>query len=244
MQIEESLVSSVEEKNLNDDIDYIFQEIYEGNTEKQDLLDNILSNTEQEKTTEFSMDSLINEILSPIVDAEENTPNLKQNQIDSTTVSDEESTQLDIQIDSKISNLLTELLEITENTTSPIVENVIQPEEIIEEPTEEPVIEVLEEPIIEPIIEVSEGLIEEPIIEISEEPLVRSTPETNTSTTSETSEESLKNTIASLSKIDSTENKEETALTVSPRSLSKFYLIKKKIKIALSKLFRFGVNPS
>ncbi len=88
LNIEETFVNSVDIKSLDNDIEKLFDELYvnENSNNKQDLLDNILSNSNEiqntdntnnsntnlsniteNKTEDSSYTSLINEILSPIV---------------------------------------------------------------------------------------------------------------------------------------------------------------------------------
>lgn len=214
LNIEDTLVSSVEESVLNQEIENIFG--YETASNKQELLDDILSNN----SNNFSMNSLIDEILSPIVSSsvfdEEPTAVHTENAQETQTESDEEINGL---IEDLISNIYKNVDSDADATTASNVENTSTAVETttVENAQESDSVidEVIEESIVESFIENGIDTDEpEAAEEISQVKIVKDVP------TSQVAQQ------------------EEKSLVVSPRSLSKFYLIKKKIKIALYKLLR------
>lgn len=287
--IEDSIVNSVEESELNNDIENIFNDIYnEENVNeindvipdnKQELLTNILSEnqTETGKIAEFDMDNLIDEILSPIVKSstfeEENVSsienfkqqlennNLENNEdtisenivtenninfeniiksnIDTNTVNNaskdinkEENiveiseSELDKELDNSIDNLINNLYYNAQNEAQKLenkttnIENVQTVQE-----TEEKVNEIevnTDEANVEVNVNDEESNVENDIELDTEAPLI---DVLNT-------DETEKNQETALIEIDTQDD-----FLVSPRSLGKFYMFKKKVKLAFYKLF-------
>jgi hypothetical protein len=198
LNIEESLVNSIEEPELTREIDTLFEDLYDNSSNKQELLNNILSTNSSKQ--EFSMNSLIDEILSPIVSSEvfeeENELNYKEENL---------SLAEELKSDEKINNLIDDLIldiykNVDENTNTVVTEEPTSTAQEVKPIAEEPVIEEIVEEEQEPSI----------VEEISPVKIVKEIPA----------------------------QQEEKSLIVSPRSLSKFYVIRKKIKIAFYKLLR------
>lgn len=221
ISIEESIVNSTEEVELNNDLENIFNDFYQDSTntenniekninetknsvEKQDLLTDILSKNKEENTetvTKFNMNNLIDEILSPIVHSstfeEENLSSISSFKKEEIEVTSDEF------IDNSIDNLISNLYE---NVTT------IRPSENFSNTT-------IENQEIKGNFDIEDLEQEEPLINVLN------------SKTTEQSEES-KTSETSLIEVDNGDN-----LLVSARSLGKFYMFKKKVKLAFYKLF-------
>ena len=118
LSIEESLVASVEESELNDDIDNAFQEIYAQDSEKQDLLKDILSDSPTtNENQKFSMNSLIDEILSPIVSSSVFEEEKLEAPVTVENASNAEGTEEDAKVDTMIDGLISDIYKNTENAT-------------------------------------------------------------------------------------------------------------------------------
>ena len=274
VSIEDTIVNSVEEPELNNDIENIFNDIYNGEkteesnsstniTEnKQELLTNILSENqaETEKVAEFDMDNLIDEILSPIVKSstfeEENISsienfkneleaNKQENDIEEQKIdnivnenlvnfeneiktetnannvldninkeadSEISDNELDKNIDNSIDNLINNLYINAQNEAQ---ESEIKPSEIVSQSIQEQNVPETDNNI--PINDINietELDLEAPLIDVL-----------NT-------DENGKNEETALIEIDGQDD-----FLVSPRSLGKFYMFKKKVKLAFYKLF-------
>lgn len=201
INIEESLVNKEEEISLDKDIENLFNEIYEeANTytsDKQDLLDNILlsksDSTDQTINsigTDFNIDSLIDEILSPIVESsvfdEENSENIKETFETSQPVQE---------------------ITVNDDVDNTREENIVKSEDV-------------------------DTLINE----------LNSLGSFENDKSSETlGEISLIDLFNDENKSDDNtslvEVKSDNKFSVSPRTLSKFYMFKKKVKLAFYKLF-------
>ncbi len=268
VNIEETLVASTESEILNQDLENMFNEIYEAPVQ------------EIESAGEFDMDNLIDEILSPIVKSsvfDENVKDSLENYEHSQSTSvnffdDFEDFEDDLSVDNKIDSLIADLFNNTKEARQKAeVENIEIKESVPvnDEPlfvenieTEAPTLEVeqIQETVVENI-EISKDLeksidnrIEEllstgPITEIIEETNVENieTQESNEVQEvvelfeeAEVEEESLIETIneeQESNELSLMELPDENGFVVSPRALSKFYMFRKKVKLAFTKLF-------
>lgn len=268
VSIEESLVNTFEAESLNQDIEELFNDIYNAAITSEtetiqpvsNAVENILENVEEATefddivTNNFDMNNLIDEILSPIVKSsvfEEDSLNSLSNFTSESNTeiffdSFEESDD-DISVDNKIDNLIADLFnntkeyskqmesqeieiqtienqEVETETSTSIFENI---EEINKTPNENTQnFEYQEEQStqVDNISETTEIIIEESSNEDIEDSLIDSI-----------------NEITDLIEVPS-----ETDFVVSPRSLGKFYMFKKRVKLAFAKLFSlpklFGRN--
>lgn len=277
VNIEDSLVNVTEAESLDQDIENIFNDIYQGITvENKNGVseEENIQNVSVEKS-EFNMNNLIDEILSPIVksslfeeeEEKEILENYSSTQNDSTNFFEDFD---DLDLDNKIDNLIADLFNNTkafaEKTNTQTAEsNVFKVEEIdnaIDDKIEEilsktPVTEeikntvstdseqYLEESNIEAVQNVEEQQNLQTIentVSSQETKSVQPTPKVPDFTVIEDDdEESLLE-----SRNHTLEENQTTALVevsdgnkfiVSPRSLGKFYMFKKKVKLAFTKLF-------
>ena len=269
VNIEETLVASTESEILNQDLENMFNEIYEAPVQ------------EIESAGEFDMDNLIDEILSPIVKSsvfDENVKDSLENYEHSQNTSvnffdDFEDFEDDLSVDNKIDSLIADLFNNTKEARQKAeVENIEIKESVPvnNEPlfvenieTEAPTLEVeqIQETVVENI-EISKDLeksidnrIEEllstgPITEIIEETNVENIETQQESNEvqevvelfeeAEVEEESLIETIneeQESNELSLMELPDENGFVVSPRALSKFYMFRKKVKLAFTKLF-------
>lgn len=230
VNIEDSLVNVTEVESLEKDIENLFTDIYQEATTEAAV-------SEQ---TGFDMNNLIDEILSPVVKStvldEENTSEETLNLFEEIDDSEE-----DLSLDNKIDNLITNLFNNTkafsenrksEQNNDIEIDKAIDTriDEILSETpiitTEETKFENVEE--VENVPEVTKAIITKKapdftvIEDDEEESLIESLTEENT--------ESNENT--ALIEVDTENN-----FVVSPRALGKFYMFKKKVKLAFTKLF-------
>ena len=254
VEIEETLVNSTEIEGLNQDLENMFNEIYEAPVEAAE---------------EFDMNNLINEILSPIVKStvfDENLENVKEsleseNKFQDTTnfFDDFEDFEDDLSVDNKIDSLIADLFNNTKEARENVnVENIESKE--IEENNEPLFVENIEigQELKESVAEMSEELeksidnrIEEllstgPIAEVIEENIVENIEIQEPAQIEDSIDLFEENEVEEESLIESiNEEQESTALielpdetgfTVSPRALSKFYMFRKKVKLAFTKL--------
>lgn len=280
VNIEETLVNSTEVEGLNQDLENIFNEIYESSTEEisskaisqeSNQEYNIEYNEYEnvESHGEFDMNNLINEILSPIVKSsifDENVKDSFENdsfeQNSTVNFFDEfEDFEDDLAVDNKIDSLIADLFNNTkearkmaeektiESNNEPLfIENNIEIETAIDETIDN--IESTED--LEKAIDnrIEELLATGPISDVIENNNVENI-EIQEDTKIENDVEFFEETeIEEESLIDSINNSEdsneltslielpdENGFTVSPRALGKFYMFKKKIKLAFTKLF-------
>lgn len=220
-EVNESLIIELLDNLLNENIDYAKEETKNEEDNKQQILEDILTEQTLEEnefiwTENFDMNKLVENILNPVVNCEpleETTENFEENIIsDSVSV---------IETIPEPNNIFDELFEDDGNVTlaetmDEIAENI---EELYkEEPKEN--IEYFSESTIKEDSKTeyfAESTIDENYIEPVEPSLL----------------ENLDNNTTSLITTVSSEDK----YLVSPRQLSRFYMIKKKVKIALYKLF-------
>ena len=238
VDIEDSLVNITEAEGLDQDIEKLFTDIYQEAT----------AETQVSTQDGFDMNNLIDEILSPVVKSdifdEEISENAISEDVHSNFFEDLDDLDEDANLDNKIDSLITNLF----NNTRAFAESKKTEQENINEVDIDKAIDkrideiLAETPIIveEASIEESQETVPETIEQIVQEEVSKKVPDF---TIIEDEEESL---IETLEETDSTESKEETALievstengfVVSPRALGKFYMFKKKVKLAFSKLF-------
>ena len=237
--IEDSLVNITEAEGLDQDIENLFTDIYQKAT----------SNEEQvEDQVGFDMNNLIEEILSPIVSAEM----LEDENTSEETTLFEEVDDLDEEynLDSTIDDLITDLFN---NTRAYAADRKTEQEQNydieIDKAIDSRIDEILSEtPIIkfeeiapDTVVENTTETVEETdqVPEITKAIIAKKVPDF---TVIDDEEESL---IENISK-DNDETTENTALievdtdnkfVVSTRALGKFYMFKKKVKLAFTKLF-------
>lgn len=224
VNIEDSLVNTVEATGLENDIENLFTDIYQNATIENQEDPSVDNN-------EFNMNNLIDEILSPII----SSSNIEENSIlENISLVDEENNFVDnfedldeiSYLDNKIDSLITDLFN---NTKAFAADNTVEEQETNNE-IDEKINNIIDETItgsakVE-LAEETEQIEKIPdftVIEDEEESLINSVIEN-------ASESNEKNTSL-------IETKNQDGFIVSPRSLSKFYIFKKRIKLAFSKLF-------
>lgn len=250
VDIEDSLVNVTEAEGLDQDIEKLFTDIYQEAT----------SDVQAPAENGFDMNNLIDEILSPVVKSdifdEDSSVDTVSEDVHSNFFEDLDDLDEDINLDNKIDSLITNLFNNTKafaESKKTEQENVNEVE--IDKAIDKRIDEILSEtPIIteEITVEEPEEVTQDVVQEAVQEDVKEAEPETvkveatkkvPDFTIIEDEEESL---IESLEETDSVEAKGETALVevstendfvVSPRALGKFYMLKKKIKLAFSKLF-------
>lgn len=297
VSIEETLVNSTEIESLSQDIENLFNDIYQNTVEEKNKInatENIveeipeISNVETlhkeietptvqnfenenlDSNGEFDMNNLINEILSPIVKStifEDDVKNSLETYAPEQTSSvnffdDFEDFEDDLSVDNKIDSLIADLFNNTKEARAK--------EEKNEPTTIENQTEITTEPLTTNIDTVENDLVESEIAEPGLEKIVNNeieelcSTETNVETLERTTIENIEiedniqedtenfeeNEPEEESLIDVINNQEDDEATkalieisnendfiVSPRSLGKFYMFKKKVKLAFTKLF-------
>ena len=246
--IEDSIGEIIEETELDKDLDVLFSDIYEDN--RSDEYINKSKNINEQK---FSMDSLIDEILTPIIEAnnldsninieETNTPE-EPTYSDNLTTYIEELDDNSEKVDEIIDNLVSELYEVIDTNKNSQDE---------QEEANFGIKDDFSEKIIQDLNSNSENIssLKTDELNISSDIPSSSNEISFTNLFEEETESSLLEDISNDSKEDLFNNEEKqddsftTALTpvdnidnyiVSPRSLGKFYMLKKKIKLAFYKL--------
>ena len=244
VDIEDSLVNVTEAENLDRDIESLFTDIYQEATaesQAQESLDN-----------GFDMNNLIDEILSPVVKSDifEDETTLVENiseEVHSNFFEDLDDLDEDETLDNKIDSLITSLFNNTRafaESKKAEQENISNIDLEVDKAIDQRIDEILSETpvIVEEITTVEEPQenIQETVSQIVQEVTTKRVPDF---TIIEDEEESL---IETLEDTNIEESNSETALievntengfTVSPRALRKFYMFKKKVKLAFSKLF-------
>lgn len=295
VNIEETLVNTTEIESLSQDIENLFNDIYENAVEEkvektqetvvteniveeiQEVVVNevvakevetpVVQNFENESLDsdgEFNMDNLINEILSPIVkssvfdeDVKDSLENYSPAQNTSANFFDDfEDFEDDLSVDNKIDSLIADLFNNTKEARAKAEATAIENKENQTEVTTEP--SAIENNVVE--FESSESELEKAIDNRIEE-LLSTGPEVETieennvenieiaDAVQENVENFEENEPEEESLIDAINNQEDEAtkalieisngndFVVSPRSLGKFYMFKKKVKLAFTKLF-------
>lgn len=239
VDIEDSLVNVTEAEGLDQDIEKLFTDIYqEASAEAQ-----------APAQDGFDMNNLIDEILSPVVKSdifdEEVSESTVSEDVHSNFFEDLDDLDEDENLDNKIDSLITNLFN---NTRAFAESKKTEQENVNEIDIDKAIDKRIDEILAETPIIVEEASIEEPqetvqetVSQIVQEEVTKKVPDFTIIEDEE--EESL---IETLEETDSVESKEETALievgtengfVVSPRALGKFYMFKKKVKLAFSKLF-------
>lgn len=239
VDIEDSLVNVTEAEGLDQDIEKLFTDIYqEASAEAQ-----------APAQDGFDMNNLIDEILSPVVKSdifdEEVSESTVSEDVHSNFFEDLDDLDEDENLDNKIDSLITNLFN---NTRAFAESKKTEQENVNEIDIDKAIDKRIDEILAETPIIVEEASIEEPqetvqetVSQIVQEEVTKKVPDFTIIEDEE--EESL---IETLDETDSVESKEETALievgtengfVVSPRALGKFYMFKKKVKLAFSKLF-------
>lgn len=238
VDIEESLVNVSEAEELDQDIENLFTDIYQEATAKPQI----------PVQDGFDMNNLIDEILAPVVKSDIFDTEVSENAVSEDVVSNffENSDYLheDEIIDNKIDSLITNLFN---NTKAFAESKQTEQENVNEIDIDKAIDKRIDEILSETPIIVEEVSIEKPqkIVQDTTNQTVQKEVEKKVPdfTIIEDEEESL---IETLEESNQVESKEETALielntenafVVSPRALGKFYMFKKKVKLAFSKLF-------
>lgn len=239
VDIEDSLVNVTEAEGLDQDIEKLFTDIYQEAT----------AEAQAPAQDGFDMNNLIDEILSPVVKSdifdEEVSESTVSEDVHSNFFEDLDDLDEDENLDNKIDSLITNLFN---NTRAFAESKKTEQENVNEIDIDKAIDKRIDEILSETPIIVEEASIEEPqetvqdtISQIVQEEVTKKVPDFTIIEDDE--EESL---IETLEETDSVESKEETALievgtengfVVSPRALGKFYMFKKKVKLAFSKLF-------
>ena len=238
VDIEDSLVNITEAEGLDQDIEKLFTDIYQEATTKAQV----------SVQDGFDMNNLIDEILAPVVKSDIFDEEVSENAVSKDVLSNffenlddlDEDENLDNKIDSLITNLFNNTRAFAESKKTE-QENVNEID--IDKAIDKRIDEILSEtPIIveEVSIEEPQEIVQDTTNQIVQEEVEKKVPDF---TIIEDEEESL---IETLEEANQVESKEETALievdteksfVVSPRALGKFYMFKKKVKLAFSKLF-------
>ena len=224
VNIEDSLVNVTEAENLDQDIEQLFTDIYQSAT----------ANVEAPVDNGFDMNNLIDEILSPVVksnifDEDTSVENTSES-VYSNFFEDLDNLDEDENLDNKIDSLITSLF----NNTRAFAENKkIEQENVnnidIDKAIDQRINEILSEtPVI--VNEISLEAPQEVKQAVVQEEVSKKVPDF----TIIEEEESI---IESVKEANTVQQTQETALVVSPRSLRKFYMFRKKVKLAFSKLF-------
>ena len=240
VNIEDSLVNVTEAENLDKDIENLFTDIYQEVAESQD--------TSSETT--FNMNNLIDEILSPVVKStifEEESPIIENTLDDVHTnfIEDLNDLEEDLGLDNKIDNLITSLF----NNTKAFAENQKSENEHLNVPEIDKAIDSkIEELLSETPVIVDESTVAEEqntqniVPEIQEVVPAKINRKVPDFTIIEDDEENSIETTSNIQENESSEKSlielnSDNSFVVSPRSLGKFYMFKKKVKLAFAKLF-------
>lgn len=233
VNIEDSLVNITEAEGLDRDIENLFTDIYQQATTGEPTVNKL----------DFDMDNLINEILSPVVESA-----LFEEETETTLFEEVDDLDEDYNLDSKIDDLITDLFNNTRAFAADKKTEQEQNYDIeIDKAIDSRIDEILSET---PIIKFEETNFEietqvEPEQEVYQVPevtkaiIAKKVPDF---TVIDDEEESLIEDVATeqsttevgtaLIEVDT-----DNQFVVSPRALRKFYMFKKKVKLAFTKLF-------
>lgn len=233
VNIEDSLVNITEAEGLDRDIENLFTDIYQQATTGEPTVNKL----------DFDMDNLINEILSPVVESA-----LFEEETETTLFEEVDDFDEDYNLDSKIDDLITDLFNNTRAFAADKKTEQEQNYDIeIDKAIDSRIDEILSET---PIIKFEETSFEietqvEPEQEVDQVPevtkaiIAKKVPDF---TVIDDEEESLIEDVATeqsttevgtaLIEVDT-----DNQFVVSPRALGKFYMFKKKVKLAFTKLF-------
>lgn len=245
INIEDSVVNITEESSLTENINQVFGDLYNGEVSNKSE-NNALSATEN---TEINLEALIDEILSPV---EESTTFDKNTYTISEEPDNSETSTHEFEEDEKVNNLIDNLItNLYENVNSSL-ENLSQTK--IEDNFSEKIISDLNNTTNENTYTTINNIIEN---NIDKKANLETSEISETSSITENEIQSIQDAIfdnfdefVEESLLDSLNTDNETVddskalievnniddLIVSARSLSKFYLIKKKVKLAFYKL--------
>lgn len=236
VNIEDSLVNITEAEGLDKDIENLFTDIYQKATSGEQVADQL----------DFDMNTLIDEILSPVVQSA-----LFEDEKETTLFEEVDDSNEDYSLDSKIDDLITDLFNNTRAFAADKKTEQEQNYDIeIDKAIDSRIDEILSET---PIIKFEETNVEtstetpsiETTLDVDQVPEVTKaviTKKVPDFTVIDEEEESLIENIAT----DTENTNENTSLievdtdkkfVVSPRALGKFYMFKKKVKLAFTKLF-------
>lgn len=236
VNIEDSLVNITEAEGLDKDIENLFTDIYQKATSGEQVADQL----------DFDMNTLIDEILSPVVQSA-----LFEDEEETTLFEEVDDSNEDYSLDSKIDDLITDLFNNTRAFAADKKTEQEQNYDIeIDKAIDSRIDEILSET---PIIKFEETNVEtstetpsiETTLDVDQVPEVTKaiiTKKVPDFTVIDEEEESLIENIAT----DTENTNENTSLievdtdkkfVVSPRALGKFYMFKKKVKLAFTKLF-------
>ena len=233
VNIEDSLVNITEAEGLDRDIENLFTDIYQQATTGEPTVNKL----------DFDMDNLINEILSPGAESA-----LFEEETETTLFEEVDDLDEDNNLDSKIDDLITDLFNNTRAFAADKKTEQEQNYDIeIDKAIDSRIDEILSET---PIIKFEETNFEietqvEPEQEVDQVPevtkaiIAKKVPDF---TVIDDEEESLIEDVATeqsttevgtaLIEVDT-----DNQFVVSPRALGKFYMFKKKVKLAFTKLF-------
>ena len=238
VNIEDSLVNITEAEGLDKDIENLFTDIYQKATSEEKIADQL----------NFDMNNLIDEILSPVVQSA-----LFEDEDETTLFEEVDESTEDYSLDSRIDDLITDLFNNTrafaadkkaeqEHTYDIEIDKAID-SRIDEILSETPIIkfeEIVDETT-ETTTSIETNTEVEQVLEVTQATITKKVPDF---TVIDEEEESLIETLATESGNEGVE--ENTSLievdtdnkfVVSPRALGKFYMFKKKVKLAFTKLF-------
>ena len=224
----------------------------------------IVEENVSEENSSFNMNNLIDEILSPIVNSsvfDEEAATIEtvtsEENISTNFFEDFEDLNEDSNLDNKIDNLIADLFNntkefakqsetVSEETTATYIDDVAsaieeQIQQIVndDETLTEKQETLVTETNLEEIPQFEIETVENPVVEVKEEPVkFEKIPDFTILEDDEVEEESLlerDHTVSASTAL--IEVPGETDFVVSPRSLGKFYMFKKKVKLAFTKLF-------
>ena len=225
VNIEESLVNVTEAESLDQDIESLFTDIYQEATTVETEVDQ----------TSFDMNNLIDEILSPVVRADVLGDDIE---VEEPTLFEEVDLDEDYTLDSKIDDLITDLFN---NTRAFAADRKAEQEQTydieIDKAIDFRIDEILSET---PIIKSEETKFETEeniqIPEVTKAIIAKKVPDFTVIEDEDVEEESLIEDVVegntALIEVDTENN-----FVVSARALGKFYMFKKKVKLAFTKLF-------
>ena len=225
INIEESLVNITEAENLDKDIENLFTDIYQKATSGEPIIDQ----------TKFDMNNLIDEILSPVVKS-----TLFEDDEEKVYFEEVDDSAEDYNLDSKIDDLITDLFN---NTRAFAADKKVEQEQNydieIDKAIDSRIDEILSETPIIKFEETNDISFEndfasdvDQVPEVTKAIIAKKVPDfTVIDEEEESLIENISNENTALIEVD------ERKFVVSARSLGKFYMFKKKIKLAFTKLF-------
>lgn len=247
IDIESSAVNITEEASLAKDIEQVFNDLYSKVDSDNETETNLENNSEN---SELNINSLIDEILSPVEESisfNEDTYTVSEENIipDNSIEESEEDEQVNTLINDLIENLyenvnsnleLSSKININDNFSENIINDLTNNSENI---LEDELSNTNEDNLEINISNIIENIENNPIND-EDFNFENEIQEEINNSINEFSEDSLFDNLNSNTKVDDSnaliEIDNDNELVVSARSLSKFYLLKKKIKLAFYKL--------